>query len=62
MLNMGTDISHIVKHDLKLFHDRNASRAFYEKIYEHLCKKLLLSDGDPEWDEMKIHDEEGDKG
>jgi hypothetical protein len=57
---MGTDISHIVKHDSKQFHDRNASRAYCESILNHLRKELLLGDGDPEWDEMKILDEEGD--
>ncbi len=57
---MGTDISHIVKHDFKLFHDRNASRAYCEKIYEHLRKELLLGDGDPEWDEPGIRDDAED--
>lgn len=57
---MGTDISHIVKHDFKLFHDRNASKAYCESILNHLRKELLLGDGDPEWDEMKILDEEED--
>ena len=57
---MGTDISHIVKHDFKLYHDRDASRVYCESILNHLRKELLLGDGDPEWDEMKILDEEGD--
>ena len=51
---MGTDISHIVKYDSKQFHDRNASRAYCESILNHLRKELLLGDGDPEWNEMKI--------
>ena len=57
---MGTDISHIVKHDFKLFHDRNASKAFCEKVYEHLRKELLLGDGEPEWDEPGVLDDEED--
>ncbi|MBR3578704.1 MAG: hypothetical protein IKN98_07975 [Bacteroidales bacterium] len=57
---MGTDISHIVKHDFKKFHDRNASKTYCESILSHLRKELLLGDGDPEWDEMKILDEEDD--
>lgn len=57
---MGTDISHIVKHDFKLFHDRNASKTYCESILSHLRKELLLGDGDPEWNEMKILDEEDD--
>jgi len=55
---MGTDISHIVKHDFKLFHDKNASKAFCEKVYEHLRKELLLGDGEPEWDEPGVLDDE----
>ncbi len=57
---MGTDISHIVKHDFKKFHDRNASKTYCESILSHLRKELLLGDGDPEWDEMKVLDEEDD--
>lgn len=37
---MGTDISHIVKHDFKLFHDRNASKTYCESILSHLRKEF----------------------